>query len=96
MAARAPVVVSDIGGLSEIVEHDKTGVKVYHDNVESLAWGIIRVLTDPPYANYLRTNAAKAVLETFSWNQIALRTKKIYERVREEYEKGTWKPVSAT
>jgi glycosyltransferase involved in cell wall biosynthesis len=96
MAARVPVVVSDIGGLSEIVEHDKTGVKVYHDNVESLAWGIIRVLTDPPYANYLRTNAAKAVLEMFSWNQIAVRTKKIYERVREEYEKGTWKPLSAT
>lgn len=96
MAARVPVVVSDTGGLSEIVEHDKTGVKVYHDNVESLAWGIIRVLTDPPYANYLRTNAAKAVLEMFSWNQIAVRTKKIYERVREEYEKGTWKPLSAT
>jgi glycosyltransferase involved in cell wall biosynthesis len=96
MAARAPVVVSDVGGLSEIVEHDKTGVKVYHDNVESLAWGIIRVLTDPSYTNYLKTNAAKAVLEMFSWNQIAVRTKKIYEGVRAEYEKGTWKPLSAT
>jgi len=96
MAARAPIVVSDTGGLSEIVEHDKTGVKIYHDNVESLAWGIIRVLTDPSYSNYLRTNAAKAVLDMFSWNQIAVRTKKVYEHVLEEYEKGTWKPPAVT
>jgi glycogen(starch) synthase len=40
MAAKSPVVVSDTGGLSEIVEHDVTGVKAYPNNTESLAWGI--------------------------------------------------------
>ena len=29
MAAKSPVVVSDTGGMSEIVDHDMTGVKVY-------------------------------------------------------------------
>jgi glycosyltransferase involved in cell wall biosynthesis len=37
-------VVSDTGGLSEIVEHDVTGVKVYANNPESLAWGVTKVL----------------------------------------------------
>jgi glycosyltransferase involved in cell wall biosynthesis len=93
MAARCPVVVADTGGLSEIVEHDRTGVKVYHANVESLAWGIIRVLTDEPYANQLRTNASQRVLDLYSWNQIAARTRKLYEKILNEYEKGSWKPV---
>ncbi|NHV96939.1 MAG: glycosyltransferase family 4 protein, partial [Thaumarchaeota archaeon] len=44
MAAGCPVVASDTGGLSEIVEHEKTGVKVYPNNPDSLAWGILRVL----------------------------------------------------
>ncbi|MEM3011369.1 MAG: glycosyltransferase family 4 protein, partial [Candidatus Bathyarchaeia archaeon] len=51
MAAKSPVVVSDSGGLSEIVEHDITGVKVYPDNPDSLTWGVTRVLLDEKYAN---------------------------------------------
>jgi glycosyltransferase involved in cell wall biosynthesis len=94
MAARTPVVVSDTGGLSEIVDHDQTGVKVYHDNVESLAWGVIRVLTDPAYADRLRTNAARRMLDLYSWNQVAVRTRKVYEHVLEEYEKGSWKTAA--
>jgi len=39
MAAKTPVVVSNTGGLSEIVEHDKTGTKVYAGNPDSVAWG---------------------------------------------------------
>jgi glycosyltransferase involved in cell wall biosynthesis len=93
MAARAPIVVADTGGFSEVLEHDRTGVKVYPNNVESLAWGIVRVLTDDGYASYLKANAARKVLEEYSWDQIASRTKKVYERILEEYEKGTWKPV---
>jgi glycosyltransferase involved in cell wall biosynthesis len=94
MAARAPVVVADTGGFSEVVEHDRTGVKVYPNNVESLAWGIVRVLTDDSYAHYLEANAARKVLDEYSWDLIALRTKKVYERILEEYRRGVWKPAS--
>jgi glycosyltransferase involved in cell wall biosynthesis len=96
MAARAPVVVADTGGLSDVVEHDKTGIKVYHNNVESLTWGIIKILTDGAYANYLKTNASNRILDLFSWDQIALRTRKVYDRILKEYEKGTWKPTIAS
>jgi len=50
MAAQSPVVASDTGGLSEIIEHDVTGVKVYPNNPDSLAWGITKVLLDDNYA----------------------------------------------
>jgi glycogen(starch) synthase len=90
MAAKSPVVVSDTGGLSEIVNHDVDGVKVYADNPDSLAWGITRVLTDEAYANKLRANAYKKVLEKYNWNKIAQQTRSIYETVLSEYFRSFW------
>jgi glycosyltransferase involved in cell wall biosynthesis len=90
MAAKSPVVASDTGGLSEIIEHDVTGVKVYPNNPDSLAWGITRILQDEGYANYLRENAYKRVQEKFDWEKIAQQTKKIYEGVIGEYSKSFW------
>jgi glycosyltransferase involved in cell wall biosynthesis len=83
-------VVSDTGGLSEIVEHDVTGVKVYADNPDSLVWGITRVLLDENYAKRIRANAYKKVQETYDWNKIAQQTKAIYEAVLNEYSKSFW------
>jgi 1,4-alpha-glucan branching enzyme len=90
MAAKSPVVVSDTGGLSEIVEHDRTGVKVYVNSPESLAWGITRVLSDDGYANWLRTNAFRKVEEKYDWNKIAQQTKDTYNAVLSEYSRSFW------
>jgi len=90
MAAGSPVVVSDTGGLSEIVNHDVDGVKVYAGNPDSLAWGITRVLTDEGFANRLRTNAHKKVQEKYNWDTIAQQTKTVYEVVLSEYSKSFW------
>jgi glycogen(starch) synthase len=90
MAAKSPVVVSDTGGLGEIVEHDITGVKVYPNNTESLAWGITKVLTDDKYRNSLRENAYKRIQEKYDWNKIAQQTQRIYEAVLGEYSKSFW------
>ncbi len=90
MAARSSLVVSDTGGLSEIVEHDVTGVKVYPDNPDSLAWGITKVLLDDDYADKIRTNAYQTVQEKYNWDKISLQTKGLYEAVLEEYSKSFW------
>ncbi len=81
MAAHVPVVVSDTGGLSEIIEHDKTGVKVYADNSDSLAWGIIKVLTDEAYANRLKRNAYRKIVEDYNWEKISDETMEAYHQV---------------
>jgi 1,4-alpha-glucan branching enzyme len=90
MAAKSPVVVSDTGGLSEIVEHDVTGVKVYPDNPDSLAWGIRKVLLDDVYANWIKTNAYQKVQGKYNWDRIAQQSKAVYESVLGEYSKSTW------
>ncbi len=84
------MVVSDTGGLSEIVVHDVTGVKVYPNNTDSLAWGITKVLLDDGYAKALRRNAYKVILEKFDWEKIAQRTRSLYEAVLGEYSKSFW------
>jgi glycogen synthase len=90
MAAKSPVVASDTGGLSEIIEHDVTGVKVFPNNPDSLAWGITKVLVDNYYSNSLRENAYRRVLETYDWVKIAQQTKSVYAGVLGEYSKSFW------
>ncbi len=90
MAAKSPVVVSDTGGLSEIVEHDKTGLKVYPNNPDSLAWGITKLLLDENYRNNIRENAYRKIKKKYDWETIAKQTIKIYKAVLGEYSKSFW------
>ncbi|RLI21194.1 glycosyltransferase family 1 protein [Candidatus Bathyarchaeota archaeon] len=81
MTAGVPVIASQVGGLAEIIEHDKTGVFIYPRNPESLAWGVDHVLSNPGHAEWLVKNAHEKVKEMFSWNVIAERTVEIYKSV---------------
>jgi len=90
MAAGTPVVVSDVGGLSEIVQHDITGVVVHPNDANSLAWGITKVLKDSQYANTLTKRAAERVIQTYNWDIIARKTVVVYDRLLAEYRSGLW------
>ena len=81
MAARVPVVVSKVGGLAEVVDHDKTGVYVYPRSLDSIAWGVGRVLSDHGYKDWLVGNAYETVKSRFSWDAIAKQTMDVYKRV---------------
>jgi glycogen(starch) synthase len=90
MAAESPVVVSDTGGLSEIVDHDVTGFKAYPNNPDSLAWGITKLLLDENYQKNIRENAYRKVQEKYDWQKIAQQTKQVYKAVLGEYSKSFW------
>lgn len=92
MAAGTPVVTSGVGGLSEVIEHDKTGVIVYPNDPDSLAWGITRVLNDDGYSKRIRDNALEKIKTVYNWHGIAEKTRDSYQGVLEEYVKGSWKP----
>ncbi|HHX95145.1 MAG TPA: glycosyltransferase family 4 protein, partial [Clostridia bacterium] len=90
MAAGTPVVVSDTGGLSEIVTHGENGMKAYPGNANSLANNIIRLLTDEVYAAQIKDKAKKLVTKVYDWRAIANNTIALYERVLREYKKSPW------
>jgi len=93
MAAKVPLVVADSGGLSEIVGHDRTGVRVFPNNADSLAWGITRVLLNPVYATWIRTNAYNEVLDKYNWMKAGEKVKILYQWIRSEHQDGSWKPI---
>src|SRR6266498_4663301 len=78
MASRVPVVVSDVGGLSEIVEDGITGVKVPSSDPHALAEGILRVLENRELSERLKENAYRAVQERYRWDTIAEKTLEAY------------------
>ncbi|MDI7274590.1 MAG: glycosyltransferase family 4 protein [Anaerolineae bacterium] len=90
MAARTPVVVSEVGGLAEVVKHAETGITVYPNNPESLAWGILHTLLRPDWARQRAENAYRVVLEQYNWPVIARKTADLYRRVIEERARAQW------
>ncbi|NLP36411.1 MAG: glycosyltransferase family 4 protein [Firmicutes bacterium] len=90
MAANVPVVVSDTGGLAEIVEHGVNGLKCYPGNAESLADQIITLLKDQVYAKQLVRRARQMVEKTYAWQEIAKQTRNIYQEVLAEFTQSEW------
>jgi Glycosyltransferase len=95
MAARVPVVVSEAGGLAEVVEHDVTGTTTLVENPQSLAWGILRVLKEPGFARWMADAAYERVRTVFNWDRIAEQTRDVYHRVWSEYIASDWVKGSA-
>jgi glycogen synthase len=91
MAASCPVVVADVGGLGELVVHNKTGLKAYAGSSDSLAYNIKQILDNKILSNKLKNNAIKIVKEKYTWNKVALLTEEMYKLVKYEGKDTTWK-----
>ncbi|MGB8645495.1 MAG: glycosyltransferase family 4 protein [Anaerolineae bacterium] len=90
MAARCPVVVSDVGGLREVVRHEQTGIIVHPEDPDSLTWGILRALEDPQGAAARAARAYQIVRSDYCWDRIAERTLRVYEQVIRERRLVNW------
>ena len=80
MLAGIPTVVSDVGGLNEIVEHGVDGMKSYAGNSNSIADSVLALLFDAKLCSAVSKNAVKKVKELYSWNKIAQDTHYVYEQ----------------
>lgn len=89
-ASRVPVVVSDTGGLPEVVRHGQTGIVTQTNNPESLAWGILEVLRNPDYAQLLVENAYQDLSKRFQWPMLAQQTVAVYSLVLHQRQAVTW------
>jgi len=73
-------VASHVGGLAEVIEHDRTGIFVYSRNPESIAWGVDRILSNYDHAKWLTQNAREKLHKTYSWEAVAMRTVEVYKK----------------
>lgn len=80
MLAGTPTVVSDIGGLNEIVTHGVDGMKSYAGNPNSIADSILSLLFNPQLCDNIAKKAKLKVKNQYSWNKIAQDTHFIYQK----------------
>ena len=80
MLAGVPTVVSDVGGLNEIIDHGINGMKSYAGNPNSIADSVLNLLYDQQLATNVAKKAKQKVKEEFNWTKIAQDTHYIYEK----------------
>ena len=80
MLAERPVVVSDAGGLNEIVQHRENGMKSYCGNPNSIADSILELLFDQQLCSNIVKKAKAKVKNEYNWNKIAQDTHFIYQK----------------
>lgn len=80
MLSGTPTVVSDVGGLNEIIDHGVDGMKSYAGNPNSIADSVLALLYDQNLCNNISKNAKAKVKNNYNWNKIAQDTHYVYER----------------
>lgn len=90
MVLRCPVIVSDTGGLREVVQHDITGLLVPPEDVSALAAAIATTITDLVETNRRVETAAIDATTHYTWQRVAAATTQTYHRVWAEWQAGDW------
>ena len=62
---RKPVIASDVDGIPEIVEHEKTGILFEKENINQLTYDILRILDNPQFAERIAKNLQTKVNNNF-------------------------------
>ncbi len=78
MAARRPVVATDVGGNSWLVHHEKTGLLVPSQQPDRLADAIVRLLYDRVWAAQLGLAGYELVRERFQLDQVVQQYNDLY------------------
>lgn len=84
MAAQVPVIVSETGGLAEVINHGTDGLKVLPNDAVNLANEIVRLLSDEELGESLKRAAREKVDRVYNWITIASETIRVYGEVAYE------------
>ncbi|MBI4992183.1 MAG: glycosyltransferase family 4 protein [Candidatus Harrisonbacteria bacterium] len=78
MAAELPVVVTEAGGIPEIIKNHENGLMVAQKNPQQLASAIRGLLDNQSVATELKKTAKEAVREKFSLEKMISKTESVY------------------
>ena len=80
MLSGKPIVVSDIGGLNEIVQHKENGMKSYAGNPNSIADSILELLYDHKLCAEITKKAKSKVRNEYNWSYLSINGRKTKKR----------------
>ena len=67
---KIPVIATNVGGIPEIIHHDKTGILVPPNNSDVLLESINNFLEQPVNYDSMIKNAYEFIKENFSWDAL--------------------------
>ncbi len=83
MASHVPVIATNVGGLSEVVDHNKNGFLENIGDVESMAEDALSLIDNKEkMINF--SNSAREKAESFSMNEISQRYLELYQKLINE------------
>jgi glycosyltransferase involved in cell wall biosynthesis len=78
-AAKLPVIATNVGGIPDIIEPDRTGILVEPKNPKALSEAISRIYSNLVFSQKL-VQRAKENLDKYNWNKIAEKVNYIYSQ----------------
>jgi glycosyltransferase involved in cell wall biosynthesis len=81
MHCGSPAVVSNVGGIPEVVDHGRTGFVVEPGDIESLRKVLDELGRDDDLVQTMGEAARNEVARRFTWNEVAARALNFYERL---------------
>jgi len=81
MSLSKPVIATDVGGNSELVIHNETGILIPRKSPRSLAEAIIKMKENPEWRKKLAKNAYNHIEQNFRTENSAQQMKELYENL---------------
>jgi glycosyltransferase involved in cell wall biosynthesis len=81
MTYRVPVISTPLGGVTDIVQNDETGLLVPPNDASALAAAITRIATDPALAERLGAAGRDYAVSHFSWAAVLSQWRALYAGV---------------
>jgi len=81
MAARRPIIVTDCGGLPEVVTDEESGLVVPRDDPSALYTALIRLRDNPDLRARLGDAGRARVLAHYTWERVTGAFLRLYQRV---------------
>ncbi|MCB9227365.1 MAG: glycosyltransferase [Chitinophagales bacterium] len=80
-ACGVPVIVSNIGGLPEVIGNNETGIIVESENIEETANAILKLISNEKLRFEMGNNGRKRAKDLYDWNKNVNQMYSIYYRI---------------
>lgn len=78
---KVPVVATNVGGISELISHEKTGILIPSNDPQQLADAVNNLLENKEYAKNLTNTGYEFILKNMTWDVILPKYIKFYNKL---------------